>query len=444
MASILITSYLRSSYLQFHFCSLISQKEVDWSQHEIIVLNDGVEDTTLGVCQYFHDLGLPIRYLFTGQRNRNGMQWRVPGYAWNIGIQECDSNIVVLTCAEMYHVGNTLNPIISPVLQDEKALGTPNQIYEDKGMLIGALSKENNEKRPSLIKRGLQQSYITSKSPFSPHQDMPFWMAIARKNLVEIGGFDEDFIGVACEDSDLMNRLLAFGCYYRKVEATVIHLNHGTRNPKDIFADPRYKYNHKLMDSRKNQITRNVGRKWGTLTEKFSDIAEYHKHETFPRDHKSASLILWNLLPNNYSVLDVGCGDCVISTHVKSKVKCHIHTVDGWAKTKPDTLLQLETEALPFESNSFDIVLLMDVVEHLEKQAALKLIKQCQEICRVRVIVCTPKDFCTNENSYNTNPLHKGNELILHKSSWEENDFHSLGFTIQDHFPTAFFGLWEK
>lgn len=273
MASILIASFLRSKYLYHHLASLLFQ-ETDWSEHEIIVLNDGVEDATQEVCRYYQGLGLPVRYLFTGQRNREGMQWRVPGYTWNIGIQESDSEIVVLSCAEMFHVSASLDPIVKAVKRNSRALGTPYKINEDKGELIQALELHKDIHLPIRhpeVQQAIKESYWLgidrTISPFRPHSDMPFWMAVARKNLLEIGGFDEDFTGVACEDSDLMNRLLAFGCYYHKVGATVIHLNHGTRKPEEIFADPRYKYNCELMEQRSGQIVRNVGRKWGVLTE---------------------------------------------------------------------------------------------------------------------------------------------------------------------------------
>ena len=99
--------------------------------------------------------------------------------------------------------------------------------------------------------------------------------------------------------------------------------------------------------------------------------------------------ILFNAVRNytegTKTVLDVGCGN-----KDYSKVSTSVVTVDAWPKVSPDVLVNLEEENLPFENNSFDCVLLLDFIEHVDKDRGVELIRQAQEITRGRVYLLTP------------------------------------------------------
>ena len=92
-------------------------------------------------------------------------------------------------------------------------------------------------------------------------------MAFDREKLVSIRGFDEDFTGYACDDVDLIRRLLDAGMHYVYTWAEVVHVFHGVRgnvskdNPRELRPD--YLYNLWLLTYRREQIVRNVDRPWG-------------------------------------------------------------------------------------------------------------------------------------------------------------------------------------
>ena len=95
-------------------------------------------------------------------------------------------------------------------------------------------------------------------------------------------------------------------------------------------------------------------------------------------------------------VLDLGCG---IMPATGGRLHCKRHVgVDGFKPyldlIGPPCVCGRLPEVLErFESRSFDVVLLLDVVEHLDKPDALAAIAAAETIARREVIVFTPDGF---------------------------------------------------
>jgi hypothetical protein len=172
-----------------------------------------------------------------------------------VAIREASGDIVILTCPEMYHLNKCIDLIVEPLLKSKKLISIPQFIYfDDRGLALDKLKKNLP------IKRKLCKIH-------HQHNRMPFLMGIWKKELISIGGYDEDFIGYANEDNDLMSRLLANHCFYFQTKAEVIHLYHGERCPDGmLYGNEAWAYNRKLLDSRKGQIVRNKNKKWGDKT----------------------------------------------------------------------------------------------------------------------------------------------------------------------------------
>lgn len=92
-------------------------------------------------------------------------------------------------------------------------------------------------------------------------------------------------------------------------------------------------------------------------------------------------------------------------------------------------LKQTAEEAITvLDDESVDTIFLLDVIEHLEKEKGLSLIKECERVARRQVIVFTPLGFC---------PMHyedasskdawglDGASMQIHKSGWLPDDFGS-------------------
>jgi SAM-dependent methyltransferase len=83
-----------------------------------------------------------------------------------------------------------------------------------------------------------------------------------------------------------------------------------------------------------------------------------------------AQLAMCKIIPNNSSVLEVGCGDGSSAKEISSYVKNITYTgidlsEDMWNGRKDFNFIAASADNLPFPSNSFDVVLSMFVIEHL-------------------------------------------------------------------------------
>ena len=72
---------------------------------------------------------------------------------------------------------------------------------------------------------------------------------------------------------------------------------------------------------------------------------------------------------------------------------------------------------------SFDCVVALDLIEHLDKSDGFKLIKIMESIARKKVIIFTPNGFLKQE-PYDDNIWQE------HKSGWEVDEMKDLGFQV--------------
>lgn len=252
-ASLLITTYKRPHLLKWGLHSLSQQKvDFDW---EVIVLNDGLPDETEKLCEEAKANGLPLRYVFTGQRNLDGEKWRIPGYAFNIGAKLSEAPVMILTCAEMFHLNeNSISNLVYPVLEDPSRLTIPDG-KDDTGTFLQMLN-DNDE----VASHQIMASY---KILPSLNVRLPFVMGLSRKKFVDIGGYDEDFTGIAFDDDDIVGRLLEDGCHYYQVDANVVHLWHPRGGKAGHDYTTKWVYNRDLYRARQGIVYRNLGKEWG-------------------------------------------------------------------------------------------------------------------------------------------------------------------------------------
>ena len=127
------------------------------------------------------------------------------------------------------------------------------------------------------------------------------------------------------------------------------------------------------------------------------------------------------------SVLDIGCGKgwaWRYFLHDKSNITFSIG-LDLWYEAinfcknrhlYTDVVLA-DARFLPFKEKSFDNVLLLQLIEHLEKEESLKLLKQAERIARRKVIVGVP--------------VGRFLEGGWHLSYWFPGELKKLGFKVR-------------
>jgi len=86
----------------------------------------------------------------------------------------------------------------------------------------------------------------------------------------------------------------------------------------------------------------------------------------------------------NKKVLDVGCGEAYLRARIEDYVGIDI-------AGNPDICFDLEQGVLPFDDNSFDLAICLDVLEHI--QAAHKILEEIFRVSRSHVVVSLPNEY---------------------------------------------------
>jgi glycosyltransferase involved in cell wall biosynthesis len=249
LLSIIIPSYKRPELLKWGLYSLSQQ--ITTFPFEIIVLNDGIKDETENICNSYQDK-LNIRYIYIGHRNEKEDHWRIPGYAINIGVKQSLGENIILSCPEIFIMDNCLQEIINLLSKNKKLLINTNGFHEKRDNYINQLKTTG--------KINLDLSTMTSLDT-----ELPFFIAMNKEEFINIGGYDEDFIGYCWDDNDIISRLKLNKCTFLKLNKTIIHLWHDKLNYNNPKIMDMWRYNKNLYDTRRNMIIRNESKEWGVL-----------------------------------------------------------------------------------------------------------------------------------------------------------------------------------
>jgi len=131
------------------------------------------------------------------------------------------------------------------------------------------------------------------------------------------------------------------------------------------------------------------------------------------------------------ALLDLGCGNGGAIDSLKCK---RIVGMDVWdyKDVYPHNFIRKDVTKLDnIKSNLYDVVFVLDVIEHLEKWDGYKLLEDAERIARKRVFFLTPKKWDENKSAVE-NPIYwsYGNKHNYHVSLWSIDEFESRGYTI--------------
>lgn len=131
------------------------------------------------------------------------------------------------------------------------------------------------------------------------------------------------------------------------------------------------------------------------------------------------------------TILDVGCGLSLKSQYIDAKIRVGVDIYKPFLeKIEADCpYIVINSNAMMidrlFMKNSFDIVLITDLIEHLDKDDSFKLLDMAKEIAKVAVIIETPLGYIPqNIDIWG----YGGHEYQTHRSSWCIEDFTNIGY----------------
>lgn len=139
------------------------------------------------------------------------------------------------------------------------------------------------------------------------------------------------------------------------------------------------------------------------------------------------------------SILDVGGfdGNWIWLFEAKRKVVLDVccEALERWAAIHVDEIYCEDAASIGelFKPEEFDVVLLLDIVEHLEPGGALACIEAAERIAKYQVIVVTPDGYLVYNRGVPSFTLIEGVpcvEAMEHQSGWPKSFFGGRGYKI--------------
>ncbi len=127
------------------------------------------------------------------------------------------------------------------------------------------------------------------------------------------------------------------------------------------------------------------------------------------------------------SVLDVGCG--VTSPLSRIKKRFYLEGIDLEPAKSVDKIYDKYTNGnilnieKYYKKNSFDVIVLFEVIEHLSRSEGKIFLEKLEDIAKRKIIISTPNGFVPQDP-------HSGNIYQEHLSGWFISDFKSRGYKV--------------
>ena len=120
-----------------------------------------------------------------------------------------------------------------------------------------------------------------------------------------------------------------------------------------------------------------------------------HSFYLLPPDIHERQRFIANKIPNHQTVLDVGGEQPILAKIAKTKDYCQINIaeeINQSPKYLKDNVKSLyyDGKKLPFKNDSFEVVVCVDVLEHIPQQDRLNFIKEMLRVARKQLICSAP------------------------------------------------------
>ena len=135
-------------------------------------------------------------------------------------------------------------------------------------------------------------------------------------------------------------------------------------------------------------------------------------------------------IQDDWTILDAGCGrNSSLKDIKRGSYKMGLDSYKPYideskSKSIHNDYTIGDVRALPFGENSFDCVASIDVLEHLNKDDGLRMIKEVERVAKNKIILTTPNGFLPTYAGPKDNPEES------HLSGWTCGELRRLGFKV--------------
>ena len=157
-------------------------------------------------------------------------------------------------------------------------------------------------------------------------------------------------------------------------------------------------------------------------------ISSIYHNKLFETIFPTHVYVLKKELKDCQSVLDLGCGpDSPLQYCKNIKHSVGVEAFQQYLGVSQKNKIHTEyinknIGDLEFEENSFDAVILMEVIEHMEETEGLDVLKKIEKWAKKKVIISTPNGFFPQK-------IVDNNPMQVHLSGWDTKKMKSLGFS---------------
>jgi len=141
-------------------------------------------------------------------------------------------------------------------------------------------------------------------------------------------------------------------------------------------------------------------------------------------------------ISNEDTVLDLGCGICNPIKNIKCKHITGVDIFEGYRPLAEKILNEFkvaDVTKIDFPDKSFDVILILDLVEHLNYEDAVKLIEKAEKWAKKKVIVFTPIGFLEQNLKKGLDPWGYPNPAQQHLCGFDKEFFIQRGYNITEY-----------
>ena len=255
--SIVIPTFNRSKItasVVYNFLHLLKDRQ----DFELLVINDGSTDDTSSVVLDIKKYHGKVRLINTDKANG---EYRNPGFSRNTGIKFSKGKIVCFCDGDIVHLTDPLQVMDKFFTNDN----------EDSLYITGVYMRaESNNK-------------VTG--PHGKNKNMPHgsWLGVSKKNLIEMGGYDERYKIYGNEDHDIVQRFERIGLKHISTEE-IIGIHPHFDSGRDSTQDSEVIKKIQMEYQRESSVIRNATIHWGKGSEVNS--TEEHKKDSMSTTEK--------------------------------------------------------------------------------------------------------------------------------------------------------------